>query len=108
LHWFKDGVLDYVFSSHVLEDFEDTTALIVEWLRVLKPNGHLIIYCPDQVRYAKYCKLKGRSTNPHHFHPDFSLAFTLNRLPKNVRTEIVHSNPNSDDYSWELVLKKLD
>jgi SAM-dependent methyltransferase len=106
LLWFKDGVLDYVFSSHVLEDFKDTTVILAEWLRVLKPNGYLIVYCPDQIKYANYCKSKGRQTNPLHVYPDFSLDFVLSRLPANVPVERVHSNPSVDDYSWELVLKK--
>ena len=39
LHWFKDGVLDYVYSSALLEDFEPSSMLdiVKEWLRVIKP-----------------------------------------------------------------------
>ncbi len=107
LRWFKDGVLDYVFSSHVLEDFEETTAVLAEWLRVLKPGGRLIIYCPDQVKYADFCQRKGCPTNPHHVYADFSLAFVLNRLPASVPVEQLHADPSVDDYSWELVLRKL-
>src|SRR6516225_5766892 len=47
LFWFNDGVLDYVYSSHLLEDFEDTQGLLKEWLRVLKIGGRLVLFCPD-------------------------------------------------------------
>jgi hypothetical protein len=29
LHWFANGTLDYVYSSHLLEDFEDTKSIII-------------------------------------------------------------------------------
>ena len=34
LVWFRDGVLDFVYSSHLLEDFDDTERVLREWLRV--------------------------------------------------------------------------
>lgn len=108
LYWFRDGVLDFVYSSHVLEDFEHPGELVKEWFRVLKPGGRVIIYCPDQVRYIAYCKARRHQPNPHHFHPDFSLPFVLERLPKDVDYIIEHSNAKVDDYSWELVLRKKD
>src|SRR5262249_45819253 len=73
LQWFADGVLDYVYSSHLLEDFENTKSVLLEWLRVLKPGGRLILFCPDQAAYEKHCASIGEGTNPHHKHPDFSL-----------------------------------
>jgi len=108
LHWFKDGVLDYAFSSHVLEDFEQPEMVIREWLRVLRPKGRLILYCPDQQRYLTYCRKHRHTINPHHFHSDFSLAFVLNRLPAEIPCEVEYQNAEVDDYSWELVLLKSE
>jgi SAM-dependent methyltransferase len=51
LYWFKANVLDYVYSSHLLEDFENTTEILKEWRRVIKPNGLLILYLPNEKRY---------------------------------------------------------
>jgi hypothetical protein len=31
LVWFRDACLDYVYSSHLLEDFEDTKPILIEW-----------------------------------------------------------------------------
>jgi SAM-dependent methyltransferase len=73
LHWFADGVLDYIYSSHLLEDFADTKAVLAEWLRVLEPAGRLILYCSDQRDYEAYCVSRGLSPNLHHAHADFSL-----------------------------------
>ena len=44
---FKNRTLDYVYSSHLLEDFQDWTPVLLEWLRVLRPGGNLIILMPE-------------------------------------------------------------
>lgn len=46
---FKDERFDFVFSSHVLEDFSPVVIQMVfdEWLRLVKPGGHLILLVPD-------------------------------------------------------------
>lgn len=44
---FKDGTVDTVFSSHLIEDFEDWTPALKEWDRVLKKGGNLIVLTPD-------------------------------------------------------------
>ena len=53
LHWFADNCLDFVFSSHLLEDFGAnwTLAVLLEWQRVIKVGGHLVIYGPDEPTY---------------------------------------------------------
>lgn len=46
---FKDERFDFVFSSHVLEDFNPMVIQIVfdEWLRLVKKGGYLILLVPD-------------------------------------------------------------
>lgn len=44
---FKDGTLDFVYSSHLLEDFLDWKPILREWIRVLKKDGYLVILIPD-------------------------------------------------------------
>src|SRR5574337_68290 len=78
LYWFRDGVLDYVFSSHCLEDFVDVEAVLKEWLRVIKPGGYLVLFLPDEVVYRSITPDEIR--NQAHKHPDFSLQFVKNCL----------------------------
>jgi predicted SAM-dependent methyltransferase len=107
LHWFNDGVLDYVYSSHLLEDFEDTRTILLEWLRVLRSGGRLVIFCPDEQVYREHCRRTGQGYNEHHKVSDFSLAKVKKILGDIGGTRIIHENPLIDDYSWELVAEKL-
>src|SRR5690349_8979715 len=54
-----DGALDYIFGSHILEDFyysELREQIIPEWRRVLCDGGLLIVNCPDQERFKAHIK----------------------------------------------------
>lgn len=107
LPWFRDECLDYVFSSHVLEDFDDPAAVLREWLRVVRPGGLLILYCPDEQTFREHCRRTGQPYNPHHKHAHFSLAWVKEILALQGGAEIVHEANLVDVYSWELVIRKL-
>lgn len=106
LEWFRDEVLDFVYSSHLLEDFEDTEAILIEWLRVLRPGGHLVIFCPDEQAYRKYCQKTGHYYNTNHIHADFSLKKVKMILAALGQNDFVHELPLVDIYSWDLVIRK--
>lgn len=59
--------LDWVWSSHALEDLEDTQAALTEWLRVLKSGGIIGLYVPHPELYAQH-----GSGNTDHKHPGFT------------------------------------
>ena len=107
LRWFRDGCLDFVYSSHLLEDFEDTIAVLQEWIRVIKPGGMLVLYLPDEQAYRKYCREKGKPPNVHHKNADFSLDFVKDILKKRNDLEIIHEKFPSGIYSFELVARKI-
>jgi predicted SAM-dependent methyltransferase len=107
LHWFTDGSLDYVFSSHLLEDFADTEGVLREWLRVLKPLGRLVLFCPDEQRFRTHCARTGQPYNPHHVHADFSLHLVRDILDRLGGMRVLHQTPIVDGYSWELVAEKV-
>lgn len=46
---FRDNRFDFIFASHVLEDFapDEIQWVMDEWLRMIKPNGYLVILVPD-------------------------------------------------------------
>lgn len=107
LHWFADGVLDYVYSSHLLEDFDDTRSVLAEWLRVLKPGGRLVLFCPDEQVYREHCRKTGQPYNHNHKHADFSLEKVKTILNEIAHTRFLHENSLVDLYSWDLVAEKI-
>lgn len=64
---FKDDTLDWVYSSHVLEDFWPWWGILKEWKRVLKPGGKIIILIPDKELWAEALK-RGQPPNCAHQH----------------------------------------
>lgn len=66
---FRNGVLDYVASSHLLEDFMPDVqfTLLMEWGRVLKRGGKLVICVPDNERWDRAIAA-GQPPNCSHRH----------------------------------------
>jgi ADP-heptose:LPS heptosyltransferase/predicted SAM-dependent methyltransferase len=52
---FGSASMDFVYSSHLLEHIapEKVVSTLREWTRVLKPNGFLLLYLPDEDEYPK-------------------------------------------------------
>ena len=55
LDMFASNSLDFVYSSHMLEHVphEDVVKTLKEWWRVIKTNGYLVLYLPDETLYPK-------------------------------------------------------
>ena len=110
LYWFRDEVLDYVYSSHLLEDFppSETSGIVEEWLRVLRVGGHLVLCLPNEPRFREHCDRTGQPYNPAHTNHVLDLEwFTKNIVSRLDGVEIVHENPKSGAYSFEVVLRKV-
>ena len=47
---------DYIFSSHLLEDFNEKEQyeLLADWIEHIKPGGNLILYVPEAGAYKGY------------------------------------------------------
>lgn len=111
LYWFNDAVLDYVYSSHLLEDFpaSETVKILSEWLRVIKKGGLLILYCPNQHLYLLNCQKRKSPPNNAHKIYHFGLAYVVKILQNSFEGQysLELANEPVDDYSFELVLSKL-
>jgi len=106
LTWFRDYSLDFVYSSHVLEDFVDTEAVIIEWIRVLRNGGRLILFLPDEQIYRAYSKKLGKQPNPHHIHDNFSLEYIREIVNRHENLKIVHERFPVYEYSFEIVIER--
>lgn len=110
LNFFCNNSLDYIYSSHLLEDFtyKDLVPIIKEWRRIIKDDGLLITNCPDQQKFLAHCKKTGQPLNLAHKEQDFSLHnFRTKVIANTGKWEEVFVEPNAGPYSWYLVLKKL-
>ena len=102
LSMFADDALDYVYSSHCIEDFEDTAGVLREWLRIVKRRGYLCLLFPDERVY----RIKSKTCNVAHVHDDFGLQFVMDRLPDNCKIITAEQMFHGDDYNCILIVKK--
>jgi SAM-dependent methyltransferase len=70
LNSISDNVFDFVHSSHCLEHMADPIVALNNWLRVLRPGGHLIILVPDEDLYEQ-------GIFPSIFNSDHKHSFTI-------------------------------
>ena len=64
--------LDFVHSSHCLEHMRAPEQAIGNWLRVLKPGGHMIVTIPDEDLYEQ-------GIFPSTFNSDHKWTFTISK-----------------------------
>jgi predicted SAM-dependent methyltransferase len=103
---FEDDSLGYVYSSHTLEDAEDTRDVLLEWCRVIRTHGYLVLFLPDQKTYTDCCEREGLSPNQGHKHKDFGVDYVRERMPCTM--DLVHTEfpVHYNRYSFELVSVK--
>jgi len=106
----SDNHFDYVYSSHLIEDFEDTGRILKDFCRITKSGGNIILVFPDQQVYEKHCKQTGQLVNVNHIHKTMGLDFmkkcfeTL-KNEMNINFEILFSSDCKIDYNVILVAK---
>jgi SAM-dependent methyltransferase len=102
-----DNTFDYVYTSHLIEDLEDTVKGLNEFSRILKSGGNLVLVFPDQQAYEKICRKRGAPLNQYHKHKEMGLDYMRSLLPKMKvsRYEILKEANLYVDYNVVLVLK---
>jgi len=70
LNSISDNFFDFVHSSHCLEHMVEPIVALNNWLRVLRPGGHLIILIPDEDLYEQ-------GIFPSIFNSDHKHTFTI-------------------------------
>lgn len=105
----EDGSLDFVYSSHLLEDrpFADWPAIIRLWARALKPGGHLIILVPE-ARLWKQAVERGQPPNDSHKHEAIrgELSSLAGQAGLTVVVETL-TNVSPEDYTLMFVGRRI-
>ena len=68
----SDDTFDFVHSSHCLEHMRNPATALRNWLRILKPGGHLICIVPDEDLYEQ-------GIFPSTFNSDHKHTFTIHK-----------------------------
>jgi ubiquinone/menaquinone biosynthesis C-methylase UbiE len=102
-----DNTYDYVYTSHLIEDFADTTDALKKFIRILKPGGNLVLVFPDQPKYEAYCKSINLPMNPYHVHADmgYELMKKCMREVPGVTYQELFSTNCEIDYNVVMVMK---
>ena len=97
LSMFGDESMDFVFSSHALEDLPDTKSVLKEWWRVLKNGGYLVLYLPHKDYYPN---VGTKYANPAHLH-DFVPTDIINHMNEFATFDLIRSDEHNegDEYS---------
>ena len=114
LYMFKDNSLDFVYSSHCIEDFENTMDVLLEWIRVIGFGGYLMLLFPDERVY----RTKTSVRNLEHKHEDFGMDYVLHileninkvkMLTKECELVVVKKEEcfDGDDYNCILIILKV-
>lgn len=100
-----DASLDYVFSSHCLEDIEDTAAALAEWWRVLKVGGHLALYLPHADFYPNIGEPDGNPAHKHDFLPE-DIVRVMQQIAPDWALLENQERSDGDEYSFFQVYRK--
>lgn len=105
LRLIADGCMDYVYSSHCLEDLEDTPAALAEWWRVLRVGGHLVLYLPHADLYPRRGKPGANPAHKHDFLPEDIVRAMQAAAPDWALVEN-QVRGDGDEYSFLQVYRK--
>jgi SAM-dependent methyltransferase len=97
-----DESFDFIFSSHCLEHLVDPFEGLRNWLRVLKPGGHLVITVPDEDLYEQGV---WPSTHNRDHKSSFTMAKAKSWCPKSIGVlDLLRSlGPGADIRKIEVV-----
>jgi ubiquinone/menaquinone biosynthesis C-methylase UbiE len=102
-----DNTYDYVYTSHLIEDFADTIDALKKFIRILKNGGNLILVFPDQPAYEIYCKDIGIEMNPYHVHAEMGYTYMKKQLDalEGIQYQELFASNCDIDYNVVMVLK---
>ena len=68
--FYEEGSYDFVYSSHCLEHVEDPFVTIMEWWKLVKEGGYMVLVVPDEDLYEQ-------GHFPSKYNSDHKYTFTI-------------------------------
>lgn len=102
----NDNSLDFLYSSHLLEDYADWLPILTEWVRVIKPGGNLVILLPDRELWLAALR---RGQPPNYAHQHEAYVGELSNYAEALNLEVLEdrlTNSVENDYNILFVAKK--
>ena len=93
-----NATYDTVYNSHLLEHLDRPIIAIMNWMRILKPGGHLIICVPHRDLYERKLTLPSKWNLDHKF---FILPETEEAPDTKSFKHLIEMG--CKDYKWELI-----
>ena len=111
LNLFSDNVLDFIFSSHCLEDFDNIPEVFFRWWNKLKKDGLMLLLLPDMEndRYPKVGDVKGNPSHKTNVGKEFIHKMLQELKEKGkINYEIMQEDtiPHNESCSIDFVIKK--
>ena len=97
--------MDWVYSSHLLEHMEKPSKALKEWWRLVKPNGYMVLYTPNDTLYPKVGEPGANPDHKHNLNADKILGWVQEVAPHYTVVQNELRN-NDDEYSDLIVFKK--
>jgi len=103
LPYYSSGTFDYIYSSHLLEEIEDTKSTLKEWIRLTKKGGYIVLNQADKDIYPPIGDPKCNLSHKHHF--DWEELWAIFEDIGDMEL-IYHNGHFKNDWSFELVVRK--
>ena len=102
---FASQSMDFVYSSHLLEHIDNYKAALMEWWRLVKVGGYMVLYLPHKDYYPN---IGQPGANPDHKH-DFLPRDIIDAMADRKGWDLVECQERNEDmeYSMLLVFQKL-
>lgn len=104
--YYENEHFDFIYSSHLLEEIQDTESTLREWLRIIKKGGYIILYQADRDYYYPLDDPRCNQKHIHHF-----IWEDLWEIFKKIEgVELIHharyGREPYNEWSFELVVQK--
>jgi SAM-dependent methyltransferase len=76
-----DSHYDFLYSSHCLEHMVDPRIALVNWVRVVRPGGYIVVSIPDEEMY-EHLQWPSKYNSDHKW--SFTIYRAVPRLPKSL------------------------